>query len=93
MNRILALSIVSLLSTSAFADNFSGNPDLKTSPLNEHSGAPASAAQPGNNDSYGSVLLDLRDRDSTERNAKVATTQRGDGDSYGSVLLDLGHRW
>ena len=80
-----------LLSGSAFADNYRGDPDMQPSILNDHAaGARFTAVEPGIGDEYGNVLVGGRIT-ATAAPAGSGDLSRSDNvDLDGNVLVDIG---
>lgn len=95
MNRkqsILASAILALATSSVFAGQWDGHPDVGQSILNDISsggfvGTSFSSAKPerGSGDTYGWALLDVQ----ADAVRASAGPEKGSGDTYGSILNDL----
>ncbi len=87
----LSAVVLALATSSVFAHDWDGNPDMQQSILNDHTsgfvgtGLSASKLERGGADNYGSILLDVQAGDIRP----AAAAEKGIGDSYGSILNDL----
>lgn len=95
MNRkrsILTAAVLALGTSSVFAGQWDGNPDVGQSILNDISSGgfvgtsfPSSKTERGSGDAYGWAVLDAEAGDVRAS----AGPEKGSGDTYGSILNDL----
>ncbi|MCP5277918.1 MAG: hypothetical protein H6935_06075 [Thiobacillus sp.] len=95
MNRkqsILTTAILALLTSSVFAGQWDGNPDMGQSILNDITSSgfvgtsfSSAKSERGSGDVYGWVVLDAQAGDVRAS----AGPEKGSGDTYGSILNDL----
>lgn len=88
---VLAFATTAFTTTSAFAHDWDGNPDMQQSILNDHSsgfvgtGFSPARLERGSGDTYGWAVLDVQAGDVRAS----AGPEKGKGDTYGSILNDL----
>ena len=92
MKKLISLAVLALAATSAFANDWDDNPDMRQSILNDHSsgyvgtGFSSGKLERGSGDTYGWAVLDVQAGDIRPS----AGPEKGFGDTYGSALNDLG---
>ncbi|MBI5330453.1 MAG: hypothetical protein HZB71_07565 [Betaproteobacteria bacterium] len=91
MKALIPFAVLAFAATSAFANDWDSNPDMRQSILNDHAGGFVGTAfspaklERGSGGTYGWVILDVQ-----AGNIKPsAGPEKGDVDTYGSVLNDF----
>lgn len=96
MKKLVSLAVLAFAATSAFANDWDGNPDVAQSIINDHSsgfvgtGYAPGKVERGTGDTYGWIVLDVQAGAShvPHKSGDNHAAEKGFGDAYGSVLFD-----
>lgn len=97
MKAFIPFAVLAFAATSAFANDWDGNPDMRQSILNDHAsgfvgtGYSPAKLERGAGDTYGWIVLDVQAGEShvPHTGSDSHGPAKGFGDAYGSVLNDV----